>query len=101
MNHCYGRHGHFTARSGQADALTEILLAAADGLRSNNDCLLYLVSRSPDDPNSIWVTEVWTGQEAHAASLQQPDVQAAIQRARPLIAGISGGELRVVGGKGV
>src|SRR5947208_1602725 len=59
MDALYGRHGSFTAQPGQGDALTEMLLAAAEALRTNDDCLLYLVSRSPDDPDVIAVTEVW------------------------------------------
>ena len=101
MNTRYGLHGHFTAQPGQGDALAEILLAAAEGLRGNDACLLYLVSRSPDDPDVIWVTEAWTSKEAHDDSLQDENVKAAIQRARPLIADIAGTELRVVGGKGI
>ncbi len=101
MNTLYGLHGHFTAQPGSGDALTEILLAAAEGMRGNEACLLYVVSRPPEDVDVIWVTEVWTDKEAHAASLQDENVQAAIARARPLIAGISGTELRPVGGKGI
>jgi quinol monooxygenase YgiN len=101
MNTYYGLHSHFTAQPGQGDALAEILLAAAEGLRANEACLLYLVSRSPDDPDVIWVTEAWTSKAAHDESLQSEDVKAAIQRARPLIAGIAGTELRPVGGKGI
>jgi quinol monooxygenase YgiN len=101
MTSYYGLHGHFTAQPGQGDALAEILLAAAEGLRPNDACLLYLISRSPDDPDIVWVTEAWTSKAAHDASLQGEDVKAAIQRARPLIAGIDGTELRPVGGKGI
>jgi quinol monooxygenase YgiN len=97
----YGMHGHFTAQPGQGDALAEILLAAAEGLRANEACLLYLVSRSPDDPDLVWVTEAWTSKSAHDESLQGEDVKAAIQRARPLIAGITGTELLLLGGKGI
>lgn len=101
MSANYGFQAHFTAGAGQGDALAEILLAAAEDLRANDACLLYVVSRSPDDPNAIWVTEVWTSKEAHEESLMGEDAKAAIQQARPLIASISGTELRTVGGKGI
>lgn len=101
MHANYGLHGHFTAQPGHGDALAEILLAAAEGLGANEACLLYLVSRSPNDPDVVWVTEAWTSKEAHDQSLQGEDVKAAIQRARPLIAGMTGTELRPVGGKGI
>jgi quinol monooxygenase YgiN len=101
MTPYYGMHSHFIAQSGQGTALTDILLTAAEGLRANESCLLYLVSRSPDDPDVLWVTEVWTSKVAHDESLQDEDVRAAIQHARPLIAGITGAELRPLGGKGL
>ena len=101
MSSYFGMHNQFTAQPGQANALQEMLLAAADGLRGNQDCLLYLISRSPEDPNLVWVTEAWTDRTAHEASLQDEDVRAAVQRALPLIAAVSRTELRLVGGKGV
>ncbi|HZU12422.1 MAG TPA: putative quinol monooxygenase [Chloroflexota bacterium] len=97
----YGVHTRFTAQTGDADTLTEMLLAAARALESNADCLLYVVSRAPDDPDTIYVTEAWSSQEAHDASLQREEVQATIRQARPLIAGITGTEMRPVGGKGL
>ena len=97
----YGAHNRFTAQPGGGDALARILLEAAGGLRGNHACLLYLVSRSPDDPDVVWVTEVWTDRTAHDASLQGENVREAIQRARPLIASIAGTELRPLGGKGI
>jgi quinol monooxygenase YgiN len=100
LNAGYGAHNQFTAQPGGGENLVEVLLAAAEGLRSNDACLLYLVSRSPDDPDIVWVTEVWRDKAAHDASLADPQVQAAIAQARSLIAGIQGTELRPAGGKG-
>jgi quinol monooxygenase YgiN len=102
MTSLFGVHGSFTAHAGRGDELTAILLEAADALGGEDDCLLYVVSRSPDDAETVWVTEAWTDRAAHAASLQQPATRALIARARPLIAGIMGAlELRPVGGKGL
>lgn len=101
MTAYYALHNQFTAQPGQGDALAEILLQAAEGLQANDACLLYLVSRSPDDPNVLWVTEAWTDKAAHDASLQDEAVRAEVQRALPLIANVSRTELQVVGGKGI
>ena len=101
MTTYFALHTRFTAQPGRAGALAEILLAAAGGLRANDDCLFYLVSRSPDDPDTIWVTEAWTGRAAHDASLQDGAVRDAIGRARPMIVSISPAELQLVGGKGI
>ena len=94
-------HGYFKAQPGQGPALAEILLEAAEGLRANADCLLYVVSRGEDE-DTIWVSEAWTDREAHDASLHAPGVPEMIARARPLIAGMDGrAEFTPFGGKGV
>ena len=94
-------HGCFKAQPGQGDALAAILLEAAEALRADDSCLLYVVSRG-EDPDTIWVSEAWTDREAHDASLRAPGVPETIARARPLIAGIDGrAEFTPLGGKGV
>ena len=98
----YGLCGSIAATAGEGDALAQHLLDAAAALEAVEDCLLYLVSRDVDDPDSVWVTEVWASAEAHQASLQLEAVQALIARARPIIASMGARfELLPVGGKGL
>jgi quinol monooxygenase YgiN len=97
----FGLIGKITTQEGQRDALVQILLEAADLMQSVEGCELYVVSISDDEPETVWVNEVWSDAEAHAASLKRDEVLALIQRGMPLIAGF--GEritLRPVGGKG-
>ena len=48
------------------------------------------------------ITELWTDEAAHEASLQAPGVGGLIAKARPVIAGMSGRSvLTVLGGKGL
>ena len=98
----FGLFGSFRAQPHQGDALAELLLQAAEALRANRDCELYVISRSPDDADAVWVTEVWTSRDAHRASLEDDRVRELITRARPLIAGLGERfELSPVGGKGL
>jgi quinol monooxygenase YgiN len=93
-------HGCFNAQPGQGDALAAILLEAADALRANDDCLLYMISR--EDADTIWVTEAWTERAAHDASLDAPEAKDQIARAMPLIAGVENRvEFEPLGGKGL
>lgn len=63
---------------------------------------MYVVSRSADDPDAVWVTEVWASQAAHQASLEDERIREIIARARPLIAGLGERfELSPLGGKGL
>jgi quinol monooxygenase YgiN len=99
----FGLHGRLLAQPGKGDELEAILLEAAETLDADNDCLLYVVSRQPDNPEAVWVTEAWTSREAHRASLESEATRALIQRAMPLIAELPERsiELRPVGGKGL
>lgn len=48
-------------------------------------CRLYVVAVDPDDPDGIWVTEIWESEEAHAASLQREEVRERISHAMSLM----------------
>jgi quinol monooxygenase YgiN len=102
MTTYYGLHGKLNAVDGARDALAAILLEAAESLRRNPGCLLYVIHVAEDDPNGIWVTEAWTDQQAHDDSLKPDEVRAVIARARPLIAGFGERqELHTLGGVGL
>ena len=80
----YGLIGKIRAAPGKRDEVLTMLLDATGALPG---CLSYIVASDPADTSAIWVTEVWTDSASHKASLSLPDVQAAIARAKPLIAG--------------
>lgn len=80
----FGLIGKMRAASGKRDELMKILL---EGTGSMPGCLNYIVASDPADADAIWITEVWTDEASHKASLSLPDVQAAIAKARPIIAG--------------
>lgn len=95
----YGLIGKMTAVEGQRDALTAILL---EGLAGMPGCLSYIVAHDPVEGDVLWITEVWTDEAAHAASLQQPAVREAIRQGRPLIAAFGAPQVtRPVGGVGL
>lgn len=83
MEELYGLVGQLRAVPGARAELVEILLAASEAMEGN---LLYLIAEDLDDPESIWITEVWRTKTDHGNSLKPVAVQAAIARARPLIA---------------
>jgi mannose-6-phosphate isomerase-like protein (cupin superfamily)/quinol monooxygenase YgiN len=61
----------FTALPGRGDELAELLLRAADSLRDTAGCELYVINRAKDEPDQVWVTELWLSQEALDAALEQ------------------------------
>ena len=95
----HGLIGKATCVPGKRDEFIGILL---EGVGAMPGCLSYVVARDPQDPDAIWITEVWDSKESHAASLQLPAVREAIKRGRPMIAGF--GEQTItepVGGHGL
>lgn len=97
----YGAYGKITAQPGKRDELAQLLLEAAEVLRPFEGCELYIVSTVVDDPDSVWVTEIFSDSEAHKASLQLDAVKEIIQRGIPLMAGGEQIKFQPLGGKGL
>jgi quinol monooxygenase YgiN len=79
----YGLIGKMIAEPGKRDALLAILTRQVGPMPG---CLSYVIAKDPLDASALWVTEVWEDTASHQASLGLPQVKAAIQQARPLIA---------------
>jgi quinol monooxygenase YgiN len=95
----FGLIGKMLAVPGRRDELVSILLEGTDEMPG---CRSYVVATDPEDPEAVWITEVWDLRESHQASLTLPGVQAAIAKGRPLIAGFSNHTETVpVGGHGL
>ena len=54
-------------------------------------CLAYEVGVNDEEPDTVFVVELWESAEAHQASLALPEVRASIAAARPLLSGEFGG----------
>lgn len=92
----------FNAKPGKGREFVALLRDAALDLEDFEACLLYLVSQEAENPDVVWVTEVWADSESHAASLEHPHVRGVIARALPLLAGPPEAlQLLPAGGKGV
>ena len=97
----FSMYGKITTHPGKRDEMAAILLEAAEAMKDLAGCELYIVNVSDDEPDAVWVTELWSSAEAHAASLQMEGTAEMIGRARPLIAKIEPTRLRPIGGKGL
>lgn len=81
----YGLITRIRCFAGQRDSLVSILLA---GTRAMPGCRSYVIAADTSDHDSLWLTEVWVSQSDHRASMALPEVQAAMAKGRPLIAGL-------------
>ena len=95
----YGLIGKMIAAEGKRNELIDILL---EGTNEMPGCLSYIISKDINDKNAIWITEVWKDETSHKASLSLPQVQKAIAKGKPLIAGFSDQTvIEPVGGQGL
>lgn len=85
MKSTYGFHATMTAQPGKGEDLVELLLNAPS--LSNEDCVVFLVGRSASDPDTVYVTEGWTSQEAHGRFFATEAAQALVARLQPLLTG--------------
>jgi quinol monooxygenase YgiN len=97
----FGLYGKCIAHPGKRDELVQVLLEAASLIEDVEGCELYVVNITDEEPDVIWVTEVWVDQAAHQDSLTLEATKKFIQRGRPLIAGIEQVKLQTLGGKGI
>jgi quinol monooxygenase YgiN len=80
----YGLIAQLQAVPGERARLIELLTGSSNDMPG---CRSYVIAADKDDPDAIWITEVWDSAESHTASLDLPTVREAIAQARPLIAG--------------
>jgi quinol monooxygenase YgiN len=82
--------GTLGALPGKRDELVVLLTRRSDALERIG-CLAYEVGVNNDDPDVVFVVELWTSADAHKASLALPEVRESIDAARPLLSGEFGG----------
>jgi quinol monooxygenase YgiN len=94
--------GKFTIQEGKRDMMVEILLEAAESLQNLDTCDIYLVNISENEPDCVYVYEVWSDANAHQASLALEATQTLISKAKPIITGMERiSTLQTKGGKGI
>lgn len=59
----------FTCAEEDQAQLFDYMMRIAQHLESVDECLYFIVSKEDNSPTRVWVTELWTSQEAHDGSL--------------------------------
>jgi quinol monooxygenase YgiN len=83
----FGFQAIMTARPGKRDRVITLLLAAP--ALPHPDCVVFLVGRSTEDNDTVYVTEGWTGRDEHARFFASPQAQKFVARLQPLLTGES------------
>jgi quinol monooxygenase YgiN len=102
MNARYGLVNKITVKPGKRDEVINIMLEAGKPFDENTACILYLVYRDVANPNVIWVEDVWTNKDDHAAAMSNPAMRSFIAQTMPLLEGMPEQiEIEPAGGKGL
>jgi quinol monooxygenase YgiN len=94
------RYAKVVAQEGKAEELAERLLAAATELEDDPGCLLYLINRQADAPETVWVTELWRSQADLDAAVEKIRGSESVAAVMVLAASFEMVELDLLGGKG-
>jgi quinol monooxygenase YgiN len=82
-----GRYVRMVAQPGRGTALAQRLLAVAERLRAAPGCLLYVVNLAADEPDTVWITEVWEDEAASDRALSGDLGEVGIGEVIELLAG--------------
>jgi quinol monooxygenase YgiN len=72
---------------GKGSVLAGALLRVAEGLRGSPGCELYVVNLATDEPDVVWVTEIWTDAESSDRALSGELGEVGIGEVVALLAG--------------
>lgn len=95
------RYGKTVAKPGRGQEVAELLLEAAEELRDDPGCEIYLINRQAGAPDTIWVTEVWSSQAALDAAREKIRGRASVAAVMALVEDFEMVELELLGGKGL
>ena len=102
MKHYCAQHVKATVKPGKRDELIQQLQQlSAELLTGVSGCIYYLISTT-EEPDVVWVSELWTSKEAKDAVTMKPESAKAMKKLMPLIASMTDRtNLTVVGGTGI
>ena len=85
-----GRVVKLIAHPGQGQQLAQELLHVAAELEGTPGCELYVINRSREEPDAVWVTELWLSQEALDDSLKVLQTEEGKARAQKVMGLLDG-----------
>jgi quinol monooxygenase YgiN len=81
----YALINKLTTKPGHRSQVIDILVEAGSSFNDNPACILYLVNEDANNPNVLWVEDIWTSKEKHSLALASPELKSFIPTAMPLL----------------
>jgi len=102
MKQYCAQHVKATVKPGKRDELIQQLQQlSAELLTRASGCIYYLISTT-EEPDVVWISELWTSKEAKDAVAMKPVSAKAMKELLPLVASMTDRtNLTVVGGTGI
>jgi quinol monooxygenase YgiN/mannose-6-phosphate isomerase-like protein (cupin superfamily) len=90
-----------TAKPGAGAELAAVMLRVAETLEAAPGCELYIINRSPTEPDTVWVTELWRTQADLEGALELESAKALMPEVMDLVGGpVEHIDLEPLGGVG-
>ncbi|WP_166805799.1 putative quinol monooxygenase [Jeotgalibacillus sp. R-1-5s-1] len=84
----YGGYGKIVAEKGKREELAALLTEASRNMVKNKECEIFSVSTSDEDPDAVFVYEVWASEDAHKKSLNMDVTRTLVSKTLPIITGM-------------
>lgn len=98
----FAQHTRLVATPGKRAELVAKFLESAEIQRDNPDCEIMLVSTAPDSADVVYLTEVWSSEDAWERARSSAAIQAWAASMPALVGGRPESiPLEVAGGKGI
>jgi quinol monooxygenase YgiN len=79
-------YGRMTALPGRRDELITLLLEGFRAGGEDSGLLSYIINTAFDEPDTVWLTQLWTDKDAHDTVTRSEPVAAVTRRLSPLLA---------------
>ncbi len=84
MKQYYAQHGKITIKPGKRDEVIQRLNESVELLERIPGCVYYLISTT-DEPDVVWISELWLSKEAKDGLATSPESAKAMKDLMPLI----------------
>jgi quinol monooxygenase YgiN len=84
MKQYYAQHGKMTIKPGKRDEVIQRLNESVELLERIPGCVYYLISTT-DEPDVVWISELWLSKEAKDGLAASPESAKAMKDLMPLI----------------
>jgi quinol monooxygenase YgiN len=102
MKQYYAQHVKATVKPGKRDELIQHLQQLSAELLTRASGSIYYLISTTEEPDVVWISELWTSKEAKDAIAMTPASVKAMKEFMPLIVSMTDRtHLTVVGGTGI